>query len=105
MADVVEVFTKGDDGSIVIFECPGCGYNHGFSFGGSVGPQWTFNGNKKKPTLSPSILMRTGPWETGPQAGKTEVCHSFLTDGMIRFLGDCTHELANKTVPLKEIAK
>lgn len=29
------------------------------------------------------------------------VCHSFVFDGEIRFLGDCTHALAGKTVPLE----
>ena len=28
------------------------------------------------------------------------VCHSFVTDGKIQFLGDCTHELAGQTVEL-----
>jgi len=28
-------------------------------------------------------------------------CHSFITDGQIKFLGDCTHELAGQTVALK----
>ncbi|MGC4033677.1 MAG: hypothetical protein QM754_18485 [Tepidisphaeraceae bacterium] len=28
-------------------------------------------------------------------------CHSFVRDGQIEFLGDCTHELAGKTVPLE----
>ncbi len=32
--------------------------------------------------------------------GKDEVCHSFVTDGQIQFLGDCTHKLAGQTVPL-----
>jgi hypothetical protein len=30
-------------------------------------------------------------------------CHSFLVDGQIQFLGDCTHALAGQTVPLPEI--
>lgn len=28
------------------------------------------------------------------------VCHSFITDGQIQFLNDCTHPLAGQTVPL-----
>ena len=30
------------------------------------------------------------------------VCHSFVTDGRIRFLGDCTHALKGQTVPIPE---
>lgn len=28
------------------------------------------------------------------------VCHSFIRDGQIQFLSDCTHALAGQTVPL-----
>jgi hypothetical protein len=28
------------------------------------------------------------------------VCHSFVVDGRIQFLGDCTHHLAGQTVDL-----
>ena len=32
------------------------------------------------------------------------VCHSFVTDGRIQFLGDCTHDLAGHTVELPDLA-
>lgn len=31
------------------------------------------------------------------------VCHSFVRDGRIEFLGDCTHELAGKSVALEPV--
>lgn len=31
---------------------------------------------------------------------KKNICHSFITDGSIEYLSDCTHELAGETVPL-----
>ena len=30
-------------------------------------------------------------------------CHSFVTDGRIQFLADCTHPLAGQTVDLPEV--
>ena len=30
------------------------------------------------------------------------VCHSFVVDGRIQFLGDCTHELACQTVDIPD---
>ena len=33
---------------------------------------------------------------------KDDVCHSFVTDGRIQFLGDCTHKLAGQTVNIPE---
>ena len=35
-----------------------------------------------------------------PHADGDERCHSFVTDGKIRFLGDSTHKLKGQTVPL-----
>lgn len=95
------------EGGRALFWCPGCDEAH------QVGPSWAFNGDGDKPTFSPSILV------TGPSrflndeehaivmaGGKVELpqmrCHSFITDGRIQFLGDCTHELAGKTVDLPD---
>lgn len=58
---------------------------------------WTWNGSVDSPTLKPSILSRCGP------ADSPTVCHTFVNDGMVQFLGDCTHELANQTVPLLDV--
>lgn len=90
-------YDAGDPEARLAFECPGCGQLHAIP---TVGPRaWTFNGSLERPTFSPSILVR---WTSGPehQAG---VCHSFVRDGQIEFLTDCSHELAGKTVPLPEV--
>jgi hypothetical protein len=63
------------------------------------GPQWEFNGDIDRPTFSPSILQRL---RFGDEPGE-RVCHSFVRDGHIQFLGDCTHHLANQTVELPEL--
>jgi hypothetical protein len=56
-----------------------------------VNDEWTFNGDFVSPTFSPSILV------TG---GENIRCHSFVEEGKIRFLDDCNHALAGKTVQL-----
>jgi len=61
-------------------------------------PCWTWNGSIDKPTLKPSILTRA---YDGPNV--SVLCHSFVTDGMVRFLKDCTHEFAGKTVELLDV--
>lgn len=58
---------------------------------------WEWNGDVDKPTLSPSILTRAGS-EQHPI-----VCHSYVRNGMIEFLNDCTHSYAGKTVELLEV--
>ena len=51
---------------------------------------WSWNGDTEKPTLKPSVRTRGGNF----------LCHSFITDGKVQFLNDCTHELAGQTVDL-----
>lgn len=100
------------DGQRVLFRCPGCNDNHQISVG-----TWTFNGDLERPTFSPSVLYNAAQWgeewpafaarraaHPGVGTGGTIVCHSFVTDGRIQFLGDCTHSLAGQTVDLPEWA-
>ena len=74
----------------VIITCPACGDEHVFD------SRWTFNGDFDSPTFTPSMLARSG-------RKQDRVCHSFVTDGSIRFLGDCTHEHAGKTLELPDL--
>lgn len=78
------------------FWCPGCNIAHGIRYnpGGEDTHVWEWNGDREKPTISPSILVQGGSYN--------HVCHSFVRDGQIQFLSDCTHELAGQTVELPE---
>jgi len=58
-------------------------------------PCWSWNGSVDAPTVKPSILTKGGDGD--------EVCHSFVNDGMVQFLPDCSHAFAGKTVELLEI--
>lgn len=75
------------------FWCPGCDEAH------HVNDRWTFNGNEEAPTFSPSVLVRSVRPKFALDA-TPHTCHSFVTDGRIQMLGDCTHALANQTVDL-----
>lgn len=92
------------EGGRLLFRCPGCCQLHQVSVGDGPGPRWGFNGNYDRPTFSPSILVTyNGPdagMDHGDYTAPPAVCHSFVTDGQIQFLTDCTHELAGQTVPL-----
>jgi hypothetical protein len=79
-----------------MFNCPGCYCAHG-----PVEGRWTFNHDLEKPTFSPSILVR---WtKTKMSAEPVDmVCHSFVREGRIQFLSDCTHALAGQTVDLPD---
>jgi hypothetical protein len=106
------------EGGMVSFKCPGCGDWHVVRVQGEGRPRWTYNGNADAPTFTPSILYRTGhfcdghsgdcwcTWkdEDGEPSGFECIrCHSFVTDGRIRFLSDCSHALAGQTVDLPNI--
>lgn len=73
------------------FWCPGCEEVHMPRVAG-VDP-WTWNGDRDRPTLSPSILVTDGEGNR---------CHSYLESGRLRFLSDCTHALAGQMVDLPE---
>jgi hypothetical protein len=83
----------------VSFWCPGCDGAHAVQIRGKQ-PLWSYNDNPSAPTFTPSIRVIQLSQRDGEQV--REVCHSFVTDGQIKFLGDCTHALAGQTVPLPE---
>jgi len=60
-------------------------------------PNWTWNGSIDRPTVKPSVLTRGGD-EHGEH-----ICHSFINDGRVQFLGDCTHEFAGQTLDLLDV--
>jgi hypothetical protein len=110
---------RGAWDSSVMFWCPGCKAAHRITYGTGNDYRWGWNGDVNKPTFTPSVLVRTGhyAYDTPPEkcwctynaehpdnpSGYTcQVCHSFVTNGRIQFLSDCTHALAGQTVDLPE---
>lgn len=88
-----------DSKGVLLFECPGCDMLHAVYPEGcesEMRPRWTWNSSLDRPTLSPSLLL-TYRW-----CGEPKVCHSFIVDGKIQYLPDCTHALAGQTVDLPE---
>lgn len=105
----------------LMFRCPGCMEWHTIQHNAPSKVNWDFNEDYDKPTISPSILVTGNEltdkgrselalWQSAGYP-KTDssfetapiVCHSYITDGKIQFLNDCTHELSGQTVDLPEI--
>jgi hypothetical protein len=82
-------FHKSKDGFLV-FHCPGCNIPH------IIDTRWTFNGDFDKPRIVPSLLVRY------PYNNENRICHSYIIDGMIEYLSDCTHALAGKKIELPD---
>lgn len=98
------------EGNRVHFWCPGCDHVHGITYGDPANC-WTWNGDLERPTFSPSVLVTGVQWDPSEgfhkpnhnvAPGAPTACHSFVTDGRIQFLTDCTHALAGQTVDLPE---
>ena len=86
----IKQFSNGD----LLFFCPGCGHRIRLST-----KIWQFDGNLEKPTITPSIKS----WIENKEDGISFMCHSFITNGKIQFLSDCTHELKDQTVDLPDL--
>lgn len=115
---------EGAEVKTLIFKCPGCGYTHSVPVEPNGGkPSWTWNDDPVRPTFRPSLLVRSGHYVPGQPAAadcymckrnaatreaggsvgfECGICHSYVTDGRIEFLSDCTHPLAGQTVDLPE---
>lgn len=94
----------------VWFLCPGCNIHHQVKV--EDRNSWRWNGSVDAPTLHPSVLV-TGflpltddEHQLVMSGTKVEpvpfVCHSFVTDGRVQFLDDCTHHLVGQTVDLPD---
>ena len=96
--------TVDDHGVIytaLMFVCPGClSANKGTGLHmlpvntTNKNPSWDWDGSVDTPTLSPSILTRSGD---------DFVCHSFLRNGKFEFLTDSTHPLSGQTVDIPDL--
>lgn len=108
------------EGGYVAFWCPGCDGAHQVGVEPPASKVWAWDRNAERPTFSPSIVVRSGHYASyhvpggscwctyreehpeDPVSFRCGVCHSFVRDGQIQFLDDCTHALAGQTVPLPE---
>ena len=98
-------FEDGSDYYLIF--CKACQCDH------VLDKRWTFNGDFDKPTFRASILVKTrrpkGYCNENPAPlgynGEYEytICHSFVTDGKIEYLFDCTHKFAGQTLELEDI--
>jgi hypothetical protein len=64
--------------------------------------KWAWNGSLDKPTLTPSVKVT---WDFGDPPATHNCCHFNVTDGVIHFHGDCTHDMKNQTIPMPEITE
>lgn len=99
------IFNILNNKTMIGITCLACGEGHALT-------GWHFNGDVDRPTFSPSLLVTGKRPITNDEAARIingesldipdRVCHSFIVDGNIQYLSDCTHELAGCTIELPE---
>lgn len=85
-----------------VFYCPACKYDHYVRVSSTDKSLsiWTVTGVKEdKPTVSPSLLINARCHQRNPKA---ILCHSFIRDGKIQYLNDCTHSMAGQTIEIPD---
>lgn len=82
--------------NLLMFFCPACGCCHQIDT-----TRWKVTGDTGKETIRPSILVY--PHKSRDKFGSvvnTPRCHLFITNGVIEYLSDCNHAMANQKVEL-----
>ncbi len=88
-------FTDLEDGN-KSFWCPGCEVKH------LIDPKiWKLSWDKELPTVTPSLIAEFYSWKYK----KDMICHLYIKKGTIQYLGDCGHDLKNKTVNMEKVKK
>lgn len=110
MSRINPYFREQNPGHLM-YHCEGCDMPHVVYVGPDKPnqPRWDFNGDYEKPTFSPSVLVHYPHWsppatEENPnppnQVRVEGRCHTFIRNGMVEFLSDCSHSLAGQTRPM-----
>lgn len=81
---------------------------------------WTWNGDIEKPTLKPSILTKSGHFDENnkgkgcwcdynkehpedPAPFTCFLCHTWINEGRVIFLDDCSHEFKGQILDLLDV--
>lgn len=115
MEALSKILRRPSSGRLAWF-CPGCNTTHEITTEGTNA--WGWNGDAERPSFSPGVLVTTGHHSQfrTPGSGcwcdyraryplERDVpecyrCHSYVTDGAMQFLSDCSHDLRGQTVPI-----
>ena len=89
------------------YKCPACGH-HGLpvKIGTKEDRFWDWNGDTEKPTIRPSVkhIYPESHYTQHPNCPQF-ICHYHITNGMIEFCGDCTHDKKGQTFPLEAFSE
>jgi Family of unknown function (DUF6527) len=90
------------EGGRVAFWCPACNRGHALTMRSATGDGWGWNDDADVPTFTPSVLTKYNRSDAGQNGPPPAVCHLYVTNGRLLYLGDCTHAMAGKTVDMPD---
>lgn len=92
------VVLREAQGGDLVHWCPGCDRVHILPWqrGG-----WEFNGDREKPTFTPSFKHQWPEWEG--QKKVERVCHYIISAGVLNFCADSKHALAGQAMPMQPL--
>lgn len=96
---------KDGQGAYYLHWCQGCGHAHTYPVGKAYSTNWKFNDNIQSPSFEPSMLIYM-PEHTdsdGVLHRQRTRCHYYVTNGEIRYQGDCPHQYSGQNLPLQPI--
>ena len=90
---------KKKSSSVKVFGwyCPGCKMNHSVNCDANNNGAWKHSKEGNGDTISPDLLIRYKDL-----SGNSIICNSSITDGMIKYKSDTTHEYSNQTIELQK---
>jgi hypothetical protein len=113
---MIKILRTTNEPGVYTFYCPGCECHHQIWTSEAKGKSfcWTWNGSIESPTFRASLLVQyhkwTPPvtsenheeWKKNPWEQKQveHICHSYITEGKIEYLSDCTHDLKGQTIEM-----
>lgn len=87
-----------------IFNCPACNdihafkyYSDPFKYTNTDKDPWKFNYNFDRPIIRPSISVDAG------NSNINYKCHSYVEEGFIKYLDDCSHAMKGLSIELPDI--
>jgi hypothetical protein len=106
----IKRLTKDDGGyhGELTFWCEGCKEFHHINDSKTEianANVWEFNGDFEHPTINPSILITSRKFNQKTNQYENIRCHSFIKNGEIQYLHDCTHSLKGTTIVLDDTSK
>ncbi len=90
------------------YRCPGCKGEHAVPVlvNKKQANRWEWNGDLEKPTIRPSV-KHTYPesfYQAHPNV-KHFCCHYHITNGVLEYCGDCSHDQSGQNVPMTVFTK